>query len=77
LVAVEAKAIKRPFEEVAVELQLAVELPQLEMLDSVLSLSAGVLPSGVDTNVVTGAQAFVDEARLVTQVLRSKISDTP
>lgn len=75
--AVEAKAIKRPLEELVVEPQLAVELPQLEMLDSLLAPSAGVIPSGVDTKVVKPTQVLSVSPMLVTQVLRSKISEAP
>ena len=51
--------------------------PQFEMLDSSLAPSAGVAPSGVEARVVIGTQVFVVEVIVVTQVLRSKISEAP
>ena len=76
----EAKATKRPLDAVVVVLQFAVEPldpPQFEMLDWSLAPSAGVVPSCVETRVVTGTQVLVVEESVVTQVERSKISEAP
>jgi len=54
-----------------------VVLAQVEILDSPLVPSAGVVPSGVEIRVVTGTQVFPTVPIEVTQVLRSKTSDAP
>ena len=81
LTAVEAKATKRPLNTAppvqAVVPVVTVSLPQDETDDWSLTLSAGVVPSGVETSVVTGVQALSVLAIVVTQVLRSKISGAP
>jgi len=76
-VAVEAKATKRPFAPRLCELQVTVVLAQVEILDSLLAPSAGVVPSGVEIKVVTGTQVFPVVPIEVTQVLRSNISEAP
>ena len=81
LIAVEANATKRPLNTVppaqAVVPVVTVSLPQDETEDWSLAPSAGVVPSGVEINVVTGVQVLSVLAMVVTQVLRSKISGTP
>lgn len=79
-VAVEAKAMNLPLnsaEEVQTAVVVTVALPQEEMDDWILAPSAGVVPSGVEINVVTGVQVLSVLAMVVIQVLRSKISDGP
>jgi hypothetical protein len=61
-----------------VELQFEVpDEPQFEMLDSPLAPSAGVVPSGVETRVVSVAQVLVEEEIVVMHVRRSKTSEVP
>ena len=59
------------------ELQVTVVLAQVDMLDSPLAPSAGVVPSGVEIKVVNGRQVFPTTLMVVTQVLRSKTSEAP
>ena len=81
LVAVEAKATNRPLNTVppvqAVVPVVTVSLPQEETDDWSLAPSAGVVPSGVEINVVTGVHVLSVLAMVVAQVLRSKISELP
>jgi hypothetical protein len=70
--------MKRPLEAVVVAAQLVtVEEPHDETLDSSLTPSAGVVPSGVETRVVEPVQVLSVVPMDVMQVLRSKISDLP
>ena len=81
VVAVEAKATKRPLNTVppaqAVVPVDTVSLPQDDTDDWSFAPSAGVVPSGVEINIVTGVQVLSVLAMVVTQVLRSKISGAP
>jgi hypothetical protein len=61
VVALEAKATKRPL---------------LEIADSLLSPSAGVVPSGVETRLVAGAHVLPVVPMVVTHVALMKISFT-
>ena len=60
--------MKRPLYTVppvqAVVVMVVVSLPQDEMDDCALAPSAGVVPSGVETRVVTGVQVSSVLARL-------------
>lgn len=78
-VAVEAKATNRPVYKKppvqAVVLVVTVSLPQDETDDWSLVPSAALVPSGVEISVVTGVHVLSTLAMVVTQVLRSKISE--
>lgn len=80
-VAVEAKATKRPLNTLplvqAVVPVVTVSLPHDETDDCMLAPSAGVVPSGVEINVVTGVQVLAVLLIVVTHVLLSKISELP
>ena len=56
---------------------MMVSLPQDETDDCTLAPSAGVVPSGVEINVVTGVHVLSVLAMVVAHVLRSKISELP
>src|SRR5580693_4541526 len=81
LIAVEAKATKRPLNTVppaqAVVPVVTVSLPQDETDDWSLAPSAGFVPSGVEISIVTGVQVLSVLLMVVTHVLRSKISELP
>ena len=80
-VAVDAKATKRPLYTVppvqAVVDVVVVSLPQDDTDDCMLAPSAGVVPSGVEINIVTGVHVLSVLEIVVTHVLRSKISELP
>src|SRR5580704_14223555 len=78
--AVDAKATKRPLATVVsvhTLLTVVVTLPQAESVDCPLGPSAGVVPSGVETRVVTETQVLVVLVIVVMQVPRSKTSAKP